>query len=321
MNKHFKANLSLTFGLIFVSILLLLAIFGPMMAPHPLSHTLETTYKSGTIYAPPLKPFESTEYLLGTDKWGYDILSMILHGLRYTIFISIVITVIKMTFGTLIGLYAGMKKKHPGWLESIENSWSYIPLFIILYFFFNKMNFGSLETSHLISYFIIITSVISMPSIISSVRKKTVEIKKSVFIEAARTLGANQHQLIWKHIFPQMKEALLVMFILEIVYVITIMGQLALMNIFIGGTIVRTDPTIYISITKEVAGLVGQARGNIYGSLHVLLAPLIMLLFTTISFNLLANGLKNRYQSDYQRTPWIKTGLEPNFLPKRKIFK
>jgi ABC-type dipeptide/oligopeptide/nickel transport system permease subunit len=321
MNKLLRINYSLYFGIIFVTFLFFLSIFGPFLAPHTLTETLETKYENGTIFAPPLDPLVSSDYPLGTDKWGYDISSMILFGIRHTIFISLAITLIKMTIGTIIGIYVGTWKRTPGWLESIENSWSYVPLFLILYFFFNSINFGHyLETSTLIFSFIIVTSVISMPSIISSVRKKSSEISKSVFIEAARTLGASRHRIIWKHIFPQMKESLLVMFILEIVYVITIMGQLALMNIFIGGTIVRYDPTIFLSITKELSGLVGQARGNIYGTLHVLIIPLIVLLFTTLSFSLLANGLKNRYQSNYQRTPWIKTGFEPKLMPKRKEY-
>jgi ABC-type dipeptide/oligopeptide/nickel transport system permease subunit len=321
MNKLLRINYSLYFGIIFVTFLFFLSIFGPFLAPHTLTETLETKYENGTIFAPPLDPLISSDYPLGTDKWGYDISSMILFGIRHTIFISLAITLIKMTIGTIIGIYIGTWKRTPGWLESIENSWSYVPLFLILYFFFNSINFGHyLETSTLIISFIMFTSVISMPSIISSVRKKSSEISKSVFIEAARTLGASRHRIIWKHIFPQMKESLLVMFILEIVYVITIMGQLALMNIFIGGTIVRYDPTIFLSITKELSGLVGQARGNIYGTLHVLIIPLIVLLFTTLSFSLLANGLKNRYQSNYQRTPWIKTGFEPKLMPKRKEY-
>jgi ABC-type dipeptide/oligopeptide/nickel transport system permease subunit len=321
MNKLFRINYSLYFGVIFVAFLFFLSIFGTYLAPHTLTETLETKYENGTIFAPPLDPFESSDYPLGTDKWGYDLSSMILYGIRHTIFISLAITLIKMTIGTFIGIYVGTWKRTPSWMESIENSWSYVPLFLILYFFLNSINFGYfLETSTLIFTFIMVTSIISMPSIISSVRKKSNEISKSVFIEAARTLGASRHRIIWKHIFPQMKESLLVMFILEIVYVITIMGQLALMNIFIGGTIVRYDPTIFLSITKELSGLVGQARGNIYGTLHVLVVPLIVLLFTTLSFSLLANGLKNRYQSNYQRTPWIKTGFEPKLMPKRKEY-
>lgn len=321
MNKLLRVNYPLYIGFVLVSLLIFLSIFGPMLAPHTLTETLETHYENGNIFAPPLDPFKSSSYPLGTDRWGYDMLTMVLNGIRYTVFISVIVTLIKMIFGSVIGIYVGTWKKTPGWIESIEHAWSYVPLFLVLFFFLKQINFEeNVDSNSLIGYFIIVTSMISMPSIISSVRKKSHEISKSVFIEAGRALGANRHRIIWKHIFPQMKESLLVMFILEIVYVITIMGQLALMNIFIGGTLVRRDPTYFLSITKELSGLVGQARGNIYGSFHVLYVPLTVLLITTLSFNLLANGLKNRYQSNYQRTPWIKTGFEPKLISKRKVY-
>lgn len=321
MNRLLRINYSLYIGALLVSILLFFAVFGPYMAPHTLIETMETHYKNGKILAPPVEPFKFKEYPLGTDRWGYDILSMILNGVRYTVFISLAVTIIKMAIGTLIGLYVGTWKKVPGWVEAFENAWSYVPLFIILYFFLRPININSFLTPmQLILYFIIVTSAISIPSIISSVRLKSSEIKKSVYIEASKTLGASRNRMVWFHIFPQMKESLLVMFILEVVYVITIMGQLALMNLFVGGTRQTFDPIIYNSITKELAGLVGQARGNVYGTFHVLLIPLAVLLFITISLGLLANGLKNRFQSNYQRTPWIKTGFEPKLIPKRKEF-
>lgn len=304
-----------------VSGLLFFSIFGPILAPHSLTSVLETQYTNGKVLAPPLEPFESSSYPLGTDKWGYDILSMILYGLRYTVFIAAAVTVIKMAFGTIIGLYAGTLKRTPGWLIAFENAWSYVPLFLILYFFLAPISFNSnLKQNVLIVYFIVIASVISIPSIVSSVRLKTAQLYKSVYIEAAKALGAGKHRLIWKHIFPQLKETFLVMFILEIVYVIALMGQLALLNIFVGGTIMRYDPIIYLSATKELAGLVGQARLNIYGNTHILIAPLAVLLLATVSFSLLANGLKNRFQSNYQRTPWIKTGHEPLIQPSRKQY-
>ncbi|MED3553593.1 ABC transporter permease subunit [Cytobacillus praedii] len=321
MNKLFKLNYSLYIGIICVTVLLFLCIFGPMMASHSLTETLETQYTDGKVISPPMEPFETVDYPLGTDKWGYDLLSMILHGIRYTVFIALAITLIKMIVGTVLGLYIGQWKRTPSWMVAFENAWSYVPLFLILYFFMRPINFNSqLETSTLLGYFIVIASIISIPSIVSSVRLKTVELNKSVYIEAAKALGASKNRLIWRHIFPQLKETILVMFILEIVYVITIMGQLALVNIFVGGTLRRFDPLIYLSVTKELSGLVGQARLNIYGNTHILIVPLIVLLFTTISFSLLANGLKNRFQSNYARTPWIRIGQVPHMKPVRKKF-
>ncbi|MGQ4048693.1 hypothetical protein ACTGJ3_10935 (plasmid) [Streptococcus suis] len=150
---------------------------------------LETQYTNGKVLAPPLEPFESPSYPLGTDKWGYDLLSMILYGLRYTVFIAAAVTMIKMAFGTIIGLYAGTLKRTPGWLIAFENAWSYVPLFLILYFFLAPISFNSsLKQNVLIVYFIVIASIISIPSIVSSVRLKTAELYKSVYIEAAKAL-------------------------------------------------------------------------------------------------------------------------------------
>lgn len=321
MNKLFRINYSYYTGVTFVAILLFLAAFGGLLAPYSLTEQLEAKYVGGTIIAPPIEPFAMKEYPLGTNRWGYDLLTLVLYGIRYTVLVSIAVTVLKMAAGTLIGLYAGTMKRVPGWVAAFENAWSYVPLFIILYFFLIPISINpALTPIKLIIYFIIATALISTPSIVSSIRKKTEEISKSVFIEAAKSLGAGRNRIIWRHIFPQMKESLTVMFILEIVYVITIMGQLALVNIFVGGTIMTRDPVIYLSMTNELAGLVGQARGNVYGTFHVLLVPLSALLITTLSFSLLANGLKNRFQSNYQRMPWIKTGFEPMLQPKRKMY-
>jgi len=322
MNKIFKWNYQLYLGISFVFIILFISVFGPMMSPHELSEMLATQYVNGKVLSPPMEPFENKSYPFGTDRWGYDLMTMVLHGIRYTVFIALIVTFIKMFFGTIIGLYIGTWKRTPGWMIAFENAWSYVPLFLILYFFMRPINFNSpLPTSTLVGYFIILASVISIPSIVSSVRQKTAELNTSVFIESAKVLGAGRNRIIWVHIFPLLKESLLVTFILEIVYVITLMGQLALVNIFIGGTTVRFDPLIYLSVTKELAGLVGQARGNIYGNTHILIVPLIVLLFTTFSFSLLANGLKNRFQANYSRTPWIKTGQHVPYKPVRKTFK
>ncbi|WP_141433297.1 ABC transporter permease subunit [Bacillus sp. 03113] len=321
MNKLRRFNYSLILGVFFVTVMLFFASFGSFLAPHSITETLEPHYHKGTMLAPPLEPFKNQNYPFGTDRWGYDLFSMILNGLKYTVFISLAVTIIKMLIGSIAGLYIGIWKKTPGWMIAFENAWSYIPLFLILYFFLNPISFNSpLSTATLVGYFILIASMVSIPSIISSVRQKSSQLYSSMYVESAKALGASKHRIIWKHIFPQIKESLLIMFVLEIVYVMTMMGQLALINIFIGGTRMVYDPILYHSITNELAGLVGQARQNIYGNTYILMIPLTILLFTTVSFTLLANGLKNRFQSNYQRTPWIKTGQDPHIKPIRKKF-
>ncbi|MDQ0246749.1 peptide/nickel transport system permease protein [Bacillus fengqiuensis] len=93
--------------------------------------------------------------------------------------------------------------------------------------------------------------------------------------------------------------------ILEIVHTLTMMGQLALFNLFVGGTIYQLDSKLYISITKEWAGLIGQARPYLYwGETYMLLIPLCFLLFAVVSFHILGRGVRKHFHQTYMKTRW-----------------
>ncbi|HET7522177.1 MAG TPA: ABC transporter permease subunit [Bacillales bacterium] len=321
MNKRKNWNFQLYIGGLLVLAFVVLAVIGPSVAPHEPDDQVklhsEIVGGKSVLIAPPIEPFTMDSYLLGTGLLGFDLLTKLLYGARYTLVLSLAIALLKMVFGALIGLYTASMKRQPGWIGALENAWSYIPVFIIVYFclfpinFFGYQQFSSetIPVSFLIGMFIVITAVVGIPSVVSSVRQKTLKIKDSEYVTAAFTLGAGKHRFVWKHVFPQMKEDLVVMFVLEIVYAMTVMGQLALFHIFVGGTIVY-DLDIwpapqYLSVTNEWAGLVGAGRDNIFGYHWMLKFPLFALLFATVSFSLFANGLKNRVKDQYQRTPWM----------------
>lgn len=150
-----------------------------------------------------------------------------------------------------------------------------------------------------------VTSIIGFPSIAATMREKTKQIYQTTFIEASITSGSSKWKIIKNHIVPHLKEDIIVLFVLEIVSAITVMGQLALFNIFIGGTIVEFEPILYHSATKEWAGLVGQARVNLWSHQFILFIPLAFLLYATVSFQLLAMGLKKTYDRRYKQGSWI----------------
>lgn len=324
MDKLRRINFSFYIGLFFVLMIIFIAIMGPKMAPHTLNDQFELSYivedGKGTIIGPPIKPFETKEYPLGTDIWGYDLLTLLLHGAKYTLAIAGIVAIFKIIFGVIIGLYLGFVKRVSSWWLAVENTWSYIPVFLIVYFCLKPVNFSSINSFSLIMYFVIVTTLISLPSVVSSVRKQTLEYKEAEYITVSQSLGSEKHRLIWKHIFPQMKEGLIILFVLEVVYIMTIMGQLGIFNIFIGGTKVTYDPIIYASRTHEWAGIVGQGRNFILGDQFLLIIPLVTLLLATLSFSLLARGLKNDYQANIQKTPWIPTGQTYQLEPQRTPF-
>ncbi|GGD20802.1 ABC transporter permease [Pontibacillus salipaludis] len=325
MNRIRQMNLPLYIGFFLVLGFIFIAVAGPNLAIHPLDHKVEVEYQridgKGVVVAPPVQAFTVPDYPLGTDKYGYDLLTKLLYGAKYTIGIAVATALLKMVLGGVIGLYAGSFKSEWSFWKAVENSVSYIPVFLILYFVLQPITINpSLKSIELIFVFIFVMTVLSLPSAIASVRKQTREIVKKEYVEVARTLGARRNRLIWKHIFPQLKEGLLIMFVMEIVFVMTVMGQLGIFHLFMGGTIKQTMPTIYLSMTNEWAGLIGQSRGHIFGNHFILMVPLVALVLATSSFVLLARGLQNHFQTDYQKAPWIPTGRTSHQpLPKMKM--
>ncbi|MEB6550679.1 ABC transporter permease subunit [Heyndrickxia sporothermodurans] len=307
MHEKKTWNPYLIISVIMVFFLFAISIVGPLFAPHKLTDSI-TIYQYGekNMAFPPLAPFTYKEYPLGTDKWGYDLLTLLIYGAKYTVFISISIALLKIALGLGIGLFTGIMKKRLHIWESFEHSLSYIPSFLIIYFVLWPISFNpTIKPISLIVLFIIVSTIIGFPSVAASIREKTIQVYRLPFIEAAITTGSSKWKIIKRHIIPHLIEDIVILFVLEIVTAITVMGQLALFNIFIGGTKLETSPTLYHSITKEWAGLVGQARDHLWGNQFVLFIPLVCLLFAIVSFQLLAVGLKKHYNRRYQTSQWI----------------
>jgi peptide/nickel transport system permease protein len=307
MKKRF--HFSLWLGSIFVFLLIAIAVAGPYLAPYDLEYQAkmrqEVVNGKQVMVSPPLPPSE--EHLLGTDKWGYDLLTLLLHGAPYTVFITLAIAFIRVFLGTWIGLYIGIQDKEQRWWMAIENAWSYMPVFIPVYFLLRGINVNSeLPTFTLVLLFIGLVSVLGTPSVASSVRQMTEQIKESQYVLAAVALGAGRNQIVFRHILPHLKEQLIIILVTEMIAVMTLMGLLGIFDLFVGGTKMTFDPVLYHSITHEWAGLLGSYRGFIYSNYTwIFLVPLGAFMIAIGSFSLLAKGLRDKFEQTYSRTPFI----------------
>ncbi|TQK73750.1 peptide/nickel transport system permease protein [Brevibacillus sp. AG162] len=307
MKKRF--HFSLWLGSIFVFLLIMIAVAGPYLAPYDLEYQAkmrqEVVNGKQVMVSPPLPPSE--EHLLGTDKWGYDLLTLLLHGAPYTVFITLAIAFLRVLLGTWIGLNIGIQDKEQRWWMAIENAWSYMPVFIPVYFLLRGINVNSeLPTFTLVLLFIGLVSVLGTPSVASSVRQMTEQIKESQYVLAAIALGAGRNQIVFRHIFPHLKEQLIIILVTEMIAVMTLMGLLGIFDLFVGGTKMTFDPVLYHSITHEWAGLLGSYRGFIYSNYTwIFLVPLGAFMIAIGSFSLLAKGLRDKFEQTYSRTPFI----------------
>ncbi|TCS96537.1 hypothetical protein [Hazenella coriacea] len=94
------------------------------------------------------------------------------------------------------------------------------------------------------------------------------------------------------------------MFVVEMILVLNLIGQLSVLDIFLGGTEVR-GYSEYLSKTFEWLGLIGQDRAYIlvYPWLMVILVGCYLLLL--LSFYLLSKGLEKKYQHQYNKYPYL----------------
>jgi len=101
---------------------------------------------------------------------------------------------------------------------------------------------------------------------------------------------------------------LLIMFVSEVILVLSVIGQLSLFHIFLGGTLFQSDPPsppIYRSLTYEWAGMIGQSRMNYLYNQYLLLIPLGFYVLLLISLFLVSKGLEKRYRQQYSKPPYL----------------
>ncbi|WP_010093548.1 ABC transporter permease [Ornithinibacillus scapharcae] len=304
-------NWRLWIGIITCSLIVLLAILGPVIAPYEKDFMEPTGYyyngpEDFGVHSSPYPP--SKEHIFGTDQWGYDILTLLLYGAKYTVFVGIGVALVRIIVGGLLGMWFGLTgregKKNSNSIFGLLGS---IPAFVILYFLLIGITINSeLSTLELIFLQAFIMIIIGVPGVYAAIHSKTNELKKDLYITAARALGAGRFRILWKHLLPHLKGTFLAMFVKEIIIVLTLIGQLGIFNLFFGGTILRLGgPPVYISISREWAGLIGQWRSFVYDFQWILIVPLIAFLLLLFSFYILSRGIEIRQKAILQKYPHI----------------
>lgn len=302
-------NWRLWLGIILSSFLLFIAIFGAKIAPYEKDYIEPSGYYYNSdedfgFNAAPFPP--SKKHLLGTDQWGYDILTLLLHGAKYTILVGVMVALIRLIIGAFFGMIAGIRNRQ----KLIGNSLSLlgsIPAFVIIYFVMVGIVVNStLSTMELVLIQAVLMIIIGIPGVYAAIQSKTSEICNNLYITAAKSLGAGPLRIARKHVFPHLRGTIMIMFIKEIIFVLSLIGQLGIFNVFLGGTILRLGGSdIYLSITSDWAGLIGQWRSFIYGYQWILYYPLIAFVLVIFSFYMLSRGLELQQKSSLQKFPHI----------------
>jgi peptide/nickel transport system permease protein len=263
--RAFNTNKTSWVGLCLFLFVVALAVLAPWIAPHdPIEQDIFNKLGS-----------PSATYWFGTDYFGRDILSRILHGARYSLFIGIVATVFAMLVGSVIGILAGY---YGGKFDLI------IMQVMDILLAFPSLILGLIIVAMLgptLTNIIIAIALTTIPSFARIARAPTISVKEREFVEAGRALGYSDARLMFGHILPNITPEILVMFSLWTASAIRIEASLA----FIGLGLKPPTPTW--------GGMIREGFENILDSFWLALMPGVAILIVVFALNLLGDGLRD----------------------------
>lgn len=258
-------NRNFMIGLIMILSVCIIAIFANEISSY--SYTKQAV---GGRMAPP-----SLKFFFGTDELGRDVFSRTVFGTRVALWVAFLGAVIQLVLGVTIGMICGFFGK---WIDRsfsflTDLTWC-IPGTILALAVVTILGKGLTNT-------VIAISLVSWASYARPVRAKTMSLKTMAFIETGRTFGESSMSLMFRYIFPNVVPSLIVMISMNLPG--TIMSTTTLSFLGLGSQ--APSPDWGLALSK------GMQYINRAPWLSVF--PGLALVYTTLGFNLLGEGLRD----------------------------
>ncbi|WP_078435395.1 ABC transporter permease [Metabacillus halosaccharovorans] len=234
----------------------------------------------------------------GTDLIGYDMLSKVLIGAKYTLLAAISIAalriLISIPFGLILGSYLSKFTKY---LNSIIDIFHFIPLSLIALYLLSPVLYSSsngfeYSLTERIVIEVIVLTVLAVPVLALLIGNETNELFKEEFVISSKIMGGSKLHIIRKHIFPLLKARFWILFGQQITQTLLVMVHLGLFNLYFGGTVITygdfADPPK--SMTNEWSGLIGGTKNYIRSAPWIPLTPIICFALTILAVTLMIEG-------------------------------
>ena len=264
---HDKAGL---FGVCFLVLLLVVAIFAPLFAPHdPGDQDLVNRLK------PPFwADGGSTENLLGTDGLGRDVLSRLMYGARISLFVGVAVVAVAGVFGVVMGLLAGYRggRLDRVIMRTVDTQIAFPGLLIAI--LLASLIGPSVRTV------IIVLAINGWMIYARMARGVVLSVKETAYVEAAEIIGCRQRRVMFVHILPNLAAPLSTLAVLEFARIVLAEAALS----YLGVGVKRTD----ISWGLDVAG----GQDFIFNSWWLVVMPGALISLTVLSVNLVASWLR-----------------------------
>lgn len=264
LTRRFRRNTGAMIGLGIVVVLLLVAIFGPLLVGSPIEQAL----------ADRLKP-PSAAHWLGTDQLGRDVLARVVNGARISLRLGVFVVLLSLALGILVGLTAGLAGGF--WDEALMRV---TDIFLAFPSLILAMAISAALGPSLTNVMIAV-AVVSWPAYARLLRAQVLALREREFVEAARAVGAGTARIAWRHVLPNTLAPLLVQASFDV-----------------GGAILTAAGLGFIGFgaqppTPEWGAMVSETRNFTLQAPWASSAPALAILLTVLAFNLLGDGIRD----------------------------
>ncbi|NRF05699.1 ABC transporter permease [Bacillus safensis] len=264
MKQFFQHKLAVI-GSVIVFLFLILAIFAPLIAPYGINEQ-----SLGERFSAP-----SAAHWFGTDDFGRDIFSRVVHGARISLWVGFFSVLGSVILGTLLGLIAGYGGRV---LDAVISRLFDILLAfpsILLAIAIVSILGPSLQNA------LIAIAIINVPTFGRLVRSKVLSIKQEEYVLAAKAVGMSHGRIVLRHILPNSMVPVIVQATLAIGTAIIEAAALG----FLGLGAQAPSP--------EWGKMLADARPYLVQAPWTLIFPGIAIMLTVLGFNLMGDGLRD----------------------------
>ncbi|MBU0496107.1 MAG: M28 family peptidase [Chloroflexi bacterium] len=285
-------NIPLMIGVLIVLGLFLVVLFGPLWAtenPYLAGQRTISYNEAGAIIAPPFAP--SAEFVLGTDQWGRDILSLLLYGTRNTLIAATFITMSRLLLGLFLGAIAGWNQGSlvDRVIMGIVGTATALPTLIT-----SMILIYALDIRRGVVVFIIALSLVGWGEMAEYIRSEFMVIRKKPYVEGAHVMGLRELDIAVRHVLPNVLPQLVVITLLEMGAVLMLLGELSFVGVFIGGGI--QDETVARAVVipdiPEWGAMMADSWRWARANPWMVFYPALAFFLAVVGFNALGEGLR-----------------------------
>ncbi|ODN69934.1 ABC transporter permease subunit [Methylobrevis pamukkalensis] len=277
---YFSENPGAVAGLLVFALLVIVALAAPLVAPH----APDAQFRDALLTPPLWQEGGDPRFLLGTDAIGRDMLSRLIHGARYSLFIGFVVVTIALVVGVALGLVAGF---FGGWLDTVIMR----VMDVILAFpsLLLALVLVAILGPGLFNAMLAIT-VVLQPHYVRLTRAAVIGERSRDYVTSARVAGAGRLRLMFVTILPNCMAPLIVQAALSFSNAILEAAALG----FLG---MGAQPP-----TPEWGTMLAESREFILRAWWVVTFPGLAILVTVLAINLMGDGLRDALDPKLKRS-------------------